>query len=382
MNSRFLHRFKLTADRVAVSAAGMISFFLYRRRGRGDVAKNTGHVRLLSIEIGGLGDLTRITSFRELLRAAHPENRLTVVTHRRNSDFFQWAPAPDSLIYFDPSHRSFWGKILFFLRLQCSAPFDVVADFTGSYFSAWITALSGAGLSAGSPREGFSLFYTNPVQRYRDRPLAEHYADLLRSLDVPGIPVFPGTAPRSSPGTPFISGDHLPKVVIHPGSGWPGRRWPKGRWIELVHELSEKNGVEIVVTGGPKERELAEQVAAAGKDVKNLSGRLSFIELAHLLEVADLFISANVGPMHLARAVGCPTVTLFGPYSHIETGYPDDKTHTAVLRHLPCSPCGTYTEMPVCSHFSCLNGITVKEVLTAALAALRKQGGSRMVAKR
>ena len=376
---RFLAHLKLVADKAAVSIAAVLSRILFNRyagvcaAGCSTDVGNGKPRRLLSVEIGGLGDLARITPYRDALKTFYPDSHLTVVTHERNRPFFQWATAPDDVLFFSPAHRSPAGKILFFIKLQHLGSMDLVADFTGSYFSAWITQLSGAARSAGSPREGFRSFYSHPVPRYLDRPLTHHYRDVLEALGVRND-ALPQRGRRKRVKRQSSSSRHGSQVVLHPGSGWKGRRWPWERWAAVARELSNRKRVRIVLTGSEAERELTDLIAGeTGEGVTNLAGRLSFTELAELVEDSDLFLSANVGPMHLARALACPTVTLYGPYSPLETGYPDDDGHTGIFLGLSCSPCGTFTHTPTCGDFRCLTGISVDHVVKTACDVLIRQ---------
>ncbi|WP_433650145.1 HAD-IIIA family hydrolase [Micromonospora zamorensis] len=99
-------------------------------------------------------------------------------------------------------------------------------------------------------------------------------------------------------------------VVVHPGASVPARACPPRRCAEIVSALA-RAGHPVVVTGGPDERELTAQVAAAGG--VDLGGRTSLAELAVVLAQADCVVVGNTGPAHLAAAVGTPVVSLFAP---------------------------------------------------------------------
>ena len=99
-------------------------------------------------------------------------------------------------------------------------------------------------------------------------------------------------------------------VAVHPGAAVPARAWPAGHHAELVRMLAER-GHRVVVTGGPAERELTKRVA--GEHGLDLGGRLSFAELAGVLERAAVTVAGNTGPAHLSAAVGTPVVSLFSP---------------------------------------------------------------------
>jgi ADP-heptose:LPS heptosyltransferase len=106
--------------------------------------------------------------------------------------------------------------------------------------------------------------------------------------------------------------DHLrrPYVVLHPGTSAPARAWPAERFRSTCARLSEL-GFEVVVTGGPAERDLT--ACVAGGEGRDLGGLLDVEELAGVLAGAEAVVVGNTGPAHLAAAVGTPVVSLFAP---------------------------------------------------------------------
>ncbi|MGI5150191.1 HAD-IIIA family hydrolase [Plantactinospora sp. CA-294935] len=100
-------------------------------------------------------------------------------------------------------------------------------------------------------------------------------------------------------------------LVVHPGASVPARACPPGRCADIVAALTHA-GHRVLVTGGPGERDLTAQVAAAGGGI-DLGGRTSLGELAAVLARAACVVVGNTGPAHLAAAVGTPVVSLFAP---------------------------------------------------------------------
>lgn len=99
-------------------------------------------------------------------------------------------------------------------------------------------------------------------------------------------------------------------VVVHPSASVPARACPPERCAEIVRALAEA-GHRVLVTGGPGDGALTAQVA--GTSGVDLGGRTTLAELADLLAGADVLVSGNTGPAHLAAAVGTPVVSLYAP---------------------------------------------------------------------
>lgn len=167
----------------------------------------------------------------------------------------------------------------------------------------------------------------------------------------------------------LVGAEAEPWVGVFPGSNAPSRRWDPARFAELVARLTAR-GLRVAVFGGPAERELTRIVA--GKSARDLGGRTDLPLLAAGLAECSLLVTNDSGPMHLAAAVGTPTVSLWGPGDPLSTG-PAGRVHRLV-RHpeLPCVPCvknecprsGRGYLLPDAKH-ECMSLIAVNEVEAA-----------------
>ncbi len=127
-----------------------------------------------------------------------------------------------------------------------------------------------------------------------------------------------------------------PVIGIFPGGNATSRRWEADRYAEVARRLAQE-GARVVVFGGPSERALAARVA--GDVALDVAGRTGLPLLAAGLEACDLLVTNDTGPMHLAAAVGTPTISLWGAGDPVETG-PLGAGHVLLRRaELPCVPC-------------------------------------------
>jgi ADP-heptose:LPS heptosyltransferase len=106
-------------------------------------------------------------------------------------------------------------------------------------------------------------------------------------------------------------------IAVHPWTSHPKKQWPMPRFRELIQRLRGRRP--IVIVGGPDEQTRAAEAwpatdpaVTSAPDVTNLTGLLSLVDLAALLQRCALLISNDSGPVHVAAAVGTPTVVLFG----------------------------------------------------------------------
>ena len=113
---------------------------------------------------------------------------------------------------------------------------------------------------------------------------------------------------------PLITG---PYAVIHAATRWSSKSWDQARWQTVVRALLKKFP-QVIISCGPNAREIAEaeQLCAGDQNQKgcllSTGGALSWSQLASLLGSAELFVGVDTAAMHLAAAVQCPSVVLFG----------------------------------------------------------------------
>jgi ADP-heptose:LPS heptosyltransferase len=165
-------------------------------------------------------------------------------------------------------------------------------------------------------------------------------------------------------------------VVVHPGASVPARAWSPESNAALVSALVSA-GRSVVVTGAPKERELAAYVAGDSPGVIDLSGRCDLAGLAEVLAGAEVLVCGNTGPAHLAAAVGTPVVSIFAPTVPARLWRPWMVPNVLLGdQDIPCAGCRA-TTCPFPGQ-PCTGRLTVAEVM----AAVDELTGVRLVGPR
>ncbi len=162
----------------------------------------------------------------------------------------------------------------------------------------------------------------------------------------------------------LVANQERPWIGMHPGSRSPARRWPAESFARVADTLVARWDARIVFTGGADEVDMVQEVMRhMYAPAVSLAGRTSLGGLAALIARLRLFISNDTGPAHIACAVDCASITLFGP-AEFSRWAPLDQTRHPALRHaVECSPCG-YWECPI--DHRCLRRLTPETVLTVA----------------
>jgi heptosyltransferase-2 len=171
---------------------------------------------------------------------------------------------------------------------------------------------------------------------------------------------------------PELAASEGPIVVIVPGGAFgPSKCWPETRYAETADWLITRHGATVVVSVAPTqaERQIARKICDSSKhELTNLADRpLSFNELKALFSMADLVITNDTGPRHIAVAFGRKVVTLFGPNDPAWTDT-ECESEIQIVGNVPCAPCGS----PDCreSQHLCMQSITVEMVCEAATELL------------
>ncbi|HYD56796.1 MAG TPA: lipopolysaccharide heptosyltransferase II [Burkholderiales bacterium] len=160
-----------------------------------------------------------------------------------------------------------------------------------------------------------------------------------------------------------------PYVVVHPGASAPSRRYPPEHFAAAMDLVAGETGHAIVFTGDAAEEALVEGIRAAMRaPSRSLAGKLSLGELGALIEDAELLVSNNTGPAHMAAALGTPVVDLYALTNPQHTPW---LVESRVLFHdVPCRNC--YKSVCPQGHNDCLRRVEPARVAAAASELLHR----------
>lgn len=164
-----------------------------------------------------------------------------------------------------------------------------------------------------------------------------------------------------------------PYVVVHPGATAASRRYPAARFGIAADAIARKTGCAVLFTGARDEEPLVHEAQAAMRRRSvSLAGRLSIGELGALLERAQLLVSNNSGPVHLAAALGTPVVDLYALTNPQHT--PWQVPHRVLNHDVPCRNC-LKSVCPM-GHNDCLHKVEPQAIVDAALGLMSLHGSA------
>lgn len=326
--------------------------------------------RILVIKIGALGDVILVGPSLRMIRKKFPEAHVSLLVDSRFSSAVSPCPYLNEVLPLDFRRgRSWVGLARFAKRLRREA-FDISIDFQNTKRTHLLAFLAGIPSRYGFRRGVFGRLLNHPDMSFSqpDSPVRHQFRILARlgisRLDE-RLELWPDPEASTRVSDWFceknISADEkIVGLAVGSSPRWPTKRWPIESFCSLAERLQKELGCRIVLVGSKEDEVLTREFGKEIPTVINWIGRTSLNELVSLIKQFHVLVTGDTAPLHIAHALGIPTVALFGPT--------DPRRHIAGLngtsvltRRLPCQPCYKgaccYSE-----NLACLRRIGVDEV--------------------
>jgi len=290
--------------------------------------------RVLIIKPSSLGDVIHASPILPALRALLPDAHISWVVNSSLRSLLEGRPDLDRVITYDKGASGLTARGLVGLSKLCASlaksRFDLTIDLQGLLRSGLMTAAAGSPVRVGleDAREGARFFYTHRVSASRT---SVHAVDrVMLVAEALGV-----ESPRPEFNLPIreqddewarraLEGVPGPRLILNMGARWETKRWPVEHFAEVARRAASVFGAGIIAAGATEDRHLAEalQRHLGAIPALDLCGRTNLLQLAALARRADLFLSNDTGPIHLAAAVGASVVGVYtstdprltGPY--------------------------------------------------------------------
>lgn len=332
--------------------------------------------KILIIKLRYIGDTLSIVPVVGALKQNVPTAVVDVMVHRNTEDLVTHHPDINNVLIYDRSaaRNSAISSVSYhinFIKALRAERYDVVIDFTLGDRAAFLSFMTGAPHRI-SYRDSSTLSHILMNQIVDSDPSSKHIVDYqLESLQHLGISSFEKNMMIHIPEAVREKTDILFKtiglnesmdlrVVIHPGARGIFRQWKPERFGEIARLLKEIYNVKIILVGGPGEQNIVDKVERAmGFSASFRSTEMGLLDMAALFEKSHLFIGNDSAPGHIAAAVNCPSISLFGPtFPHMWRPYGNNGE--AIFKELPC--CGCRQEKCIRPEESCMDLIKTEEV--------------------
>lgn len=298
------------------------------------------------------------------VRARFPAAKITVLARPWVAGLYRKEPFADEILPYQP--ESVLDRVKTARELRAHR-FDCALLLQNAFDAALITFLAGIPRRIGYNRDGRGLLLTDavPVPEKGSIPPHEsfYYLELLRRVGwlerLPDEPLIRFKAPR---------GRMRPAIGVSPGAAYgTAKQWIPQRFAAAAVEVAEQLNAEIELYGSKSERPLCETVRSEilrlGRSALNLAGETTLEQYIERAGTCRVFLTNDSGSMHIASALGIPTVAIFGATNHITTG-PTGPLARVIRQDVECSPC-MLRECPI--DHRCMTAVEPARVVQAAL---------------
>lgn len=330
-----------------------------------------------------VGDAVMSLPALRAIRERFPSARITIVARPWVADLYARESFADAVVRY--SETTIAAKVRLARRLR-REKFDAAILLQNAFDAALLTFLARIPYRVGYSKDGRRLLLTRAVQVPEKGEIPPHerfyYLEMLRRAEI--LSELPETAmirlegagTASDAGRRRFEGAGLGARVVglSPGAAYgTAKRWIPERFAEAALRVARERQASVALFGSRAERDLCDQVLsrldAPGPAVRarNFAGETSLSEFIELAAACELFLTNDSGAMHIASALGVPTVAIFGATDDAATG-PTGPLARVVRQPVDCSPCLLRT-CPI--DHRCMTGVSASQVADTALKLLQ-----------
>lgn len=301
--------------------------------------KTQNKQKVLAINFGGIGDEILFLPTLKSIKAQMPDSHVTLLVEPRSQSIKRITNLVDAVVTFDIKKRPLYvADLIKLVGLLREGGYQTVVSSGSSKAVCVLLFLSGIEKRVGYHSGALSeLLLSNPVPLNRNQYAGAMYHDLATGLGAPRLeakdctPEITVEAENLNRMTEFLhrtAGDtngesSRKKVLIHPGMSKLAlekgliKTWSVESWVQLIQLLSAEKDVQVLLAGGPDDKEIVEAilktVAPSAPLISCVGATKDLADLAALIELSSVMVCVDSAPMHMAVGLGKPLVALFGP---------------------------------------------------------------------
>ena len=337
--------------------------------------------KFLIIKLSSIGDIVHALPFLRTLRKNHPKAYIAWIIEKSFQDLIKCNPDLDEVIPIPTKHWrqnlniKSWDEVCRTRKLLKERQFDWTFDLQGLIKTGVIARSTGApnrvGFHRKNCREKINTWFNNNQSDYLSS--GSHIVDrCLSQLSALGDFHFQTdfnisiSAEDEHTSEDFMKKNNKltekPIAGINPGGGFPTKLWSIERYALLADRLAEELGFSILLTWGPGEKEMVQNIAGSMKHPSWIAPKTTIAESIGLYKKLSLFEGGDSGPFHICWAIGVPTISVWGPTDPNRNGA-YSKSHQAVFHQLNCIFCWK-RKCPL-GTTECMDKITVQKMFEA-----------------
>jgi len=303
------------------------------------------------------------------IRKNFPEAYISVLLRPWVKPIFESHPCVDQILVYDKKEGKSRNllELVRIVKVIRNERFDMAVLFQNAFEAALIVSLSGIKIRLGLDTDGRRFLLSHPVRKGGHQHHIKNYLDILKGI---------GIDPEETDPVLYIKDEYISEagvilkemgieaheflIGLAPGAIYgPAKRWPAKHFAIIGDWAIKKWGAKVAIMGSNKEMDICAHVEALMKEEAiNLCGKTNLAVSMGIIKRCNMLISNDSGLMHIAAALGVPTIAIFGSTDPMATG-PRGSYFKIIKHDIPCSPCFR-KECPY--SLECLYSITPEEV--------------------
>lgn len=329
-----------------------------------------------------IGDVIMTLPAVAAVRKTYPDARITMLVKPWVAAVFDLCRDVDEIfLYEQPGRYDGTSGIWRLARDLRERRFDIAVLLQNAIEAAIIARLAGIPIRIGYNSDARSLLLTHSVRRtkaIRRVHQIDYYVEMLktagfksdgRAVKLRLTPEYETLAEKMTADFGLQRANFI--CGLAPGAAYgPAKKWLPERFAAVADRLAKEHGAQVIMMGSAGDRTSLDAVQSFARvPLVNLAGKTDLKQAIALIAKCGLFISNDSGLMHVAGALGVPTVAVFGSTNPASTSPVGEKS-IVIYKHVPCSPC----LKQVCpTDFRCMQEIGVEEVYGTAQRLLAEE---------
>src|SRR5690242_6018820 len=337
--------------------------------------------RILVRATNWVGDAVMSIPALEALRERYPGARISILARPWVAGLYGREPFCDELIPYEAPRgwRGLGEKHRLAAELR-RRRFDAAILLQNAFEAAALVRWAGIPVRIGYARDGRGWLLTHPIPTPLEGETPRHqrfyYLELLkRARLIDSYPLDGAIRLYGATAAAAVGRERLQRIFgarriigVSPGAAYGGaKRWLPERFADAALKVARERGAGVAVFGSKEEAPICEivsgRIQAGGVDSASLAGSTALGEFIEMTAACDVFLTNDSGPMHIASALGVPTVVVFGATDEMATGPTGE--HSRIVREpVDCSPC-LLRECPI--DHRCMTRVSAERVAQTAL---------------
>lgn len=321
------------------------------------VALMLNNRHILIVRLSSIGDVLHATPVAKALKTTYPTCHITWLVSKLPASLLIDNPYIDRVFIWSREEfeaaasnrqigqlKKLWLKLKKFYK---ESHFDLVLDIHGLFLTGVISAIGQTPrrIGMGKTRELNRYFMTEQAPTSNDPHVINRYLSVLLPLGIYApdkqMTLHLSPAARQFAQT-FFAENHIDPqkkvLIINPLTSWPSKNWGNENFVQLLDLLPPD--IQPLLCGSRHDKVETDKIKArCRRQLFDAVGKTSLIELAALIAKADLVLTGDTGALHIATALGTPTVSLWGPTSPAQYGPLTGEGHIVIQSPHACTAC-------------------------------------------